>query len=457
MQEHPKLFGKTLDLALSERRSEQALSGRMYRGILGYEASVRDYDGVDLERITTRPARDVTSLVADARRVMVAPRPHEVPSAVVVVPVEGPRLALAGEVQDRRARLYELQRSAASLAPTRRVATCHRLPSSGGFVDIRAGLNGRAYLGGVQTCGSVWHCPVCAAKVTEARRAEVQALGEFVALRGGQLLMLTLTAPHKRHDRLEDLVQAQRVAYRYLVSGKNALARIVPGYAGMVRAQELTVGENGWHPHWHTLVVVSRPLDPDTLAALGARIHARWSKAVATAGLGDVSAAGSNLVAAKLAGDPDALSEYVCKWGAAEELTKLHTKDGKRAGSRTPWQLLSDYAGGDDRAGALWCEYSEVLHGGRQLVWSKGLKRAIGLEDWEDDVLAAADADGAHVLRVLTRVEWVAVRAVGSRARLLTVAEAGPAPLNDYLLVCLEKWLDSRDRRPLVLRDVMRE
>ena len=62
-----------------------------------------------------------------------------------------------------------------------------------------------ASYGGLQTCGSVWVCPVCGAKVVERRRGEIQqAMAQHRAC-GGEVHLLTLTAPHTRFDVLEEL------------------------------------------------------------------------------------------------------------------------------------------------------------------------------------------------------------------------------------------------------------
>lgn len=55
---------------------------------------------------------------------------------------------------------------------------------------------GRAFFQGVETCGSVWHCPVCAPKIAEKRRVEVGQAIERHFADGGMAIMVTLTIPH---------------------------------------------------------------------------------------------------------------------------------------------------------------------------------------------------------------------------------------------------------------------
>lgn len=357
--------------------------------------------------------------------------------AVPAVDLPDPEFNLTAS--DSRRWVYELQSAAARLVPGQRVSLCHRLPN-GSLVDVRREA-GRAYLSGVQTCGSVWMCPVCARKITEARRRDVQQMAEFVRAGGGELLFLTLTAPHSREFCLEFYQQAMTGAYRLLVSGKNALPRIIPGYLGAVRALEMTHGANGWHVHFHVLIAIGQPMDEDTRAALEDRLHARWVGCAVKRGLQEPSRAhGLRLEVARVHGlDVDKITDYVCKWGAAEELTKLHTKRG-RSESMTPFGMLAAYLDGDRAAGAAFREYAAVMKGGKQLVWSKGFRALVGLHDeWTDEEIAAREPDVFEQLARLTRHQWAAVRAVGSRSTLLDLAEIGTKQMWQYIGQCCNK------------------
>lgn len=45
---------------------------------------------------------------------------------------------------------------------------------SGGFEKVEVHCDSKtAYYVGLQTCGSIWTCPVCAARISETRRKEV--------------------------------------------------------------------------------------------------------------------------------------------------------------------------------------------------------------------------------------------------------------------------------------------
>lgn len=352
-------------------------------------------------------------------------------------------LDLDQSVRDSRRNAYRLQALAGGLASSQRVASCHRLPTGPAGVDVRLAPDGRAYLGGIQTCGSVWMCPVCAKKITEARRSDLQQLSEFTRAGGGQLLMMTLTARHTRDDGLRPLLAGIKSAYRLMVSGKRALSTLLAPYEylGAVRALEVTVGDNGWHPHMHVLLAVGTALTDEQVKALQAVLFERWQKALLTRGLAEVTeGVGLQLQAGRVSGlDIDPITRYLCKWGVSEELSKLHTKSGKSG--RTPWQLLDAYGAGDLHAGQLWQDYRKVFKGSRQLVWSHGLRALVGLgPDVSDEDLAAAEPEQHVIVRQLLKVEWLAVRAVGCRSTLCDLAEYGLSHVERYLADCAVKW-----------------
>lgn len=84
---------------------------------------------------------------------------------------------------------------------TYRVTRCHRNPYDRMYkpgVDVvHYADNDRYGYGNLISCGSTWHCPVSSPKITEARRAELDAAIRVVVARGGEVAMMTLTFPHQ--------------------------------------------------------------------------------------------------------------------------------------------------------------------------------------------------------------------------------------------------------------------
>jgi hypothetical protein len=288
---------------------------------------------------------------------------------------------------------------------------------------------------GLITCGSVWACPICSQKITEARRAE---LSKAVATCPYHLVMLTFTLQHTAGDSLPELLQALKAAYKRFFNGRAwaALAAEL-GVVGRVRSLEVTHGSNGWHPHIHVLLFLQRPIPIDTLKST---LQPRWATAVAKEGryaLTDygLSVQGSNDVAAAYLAkmgleDVTVPQEDSEGWTLTHELIKSSMKKARRGG-RSPLQLVADYQVGDQEAGQLWLQYYWAFKGEKQLVWSKGLRALLGLDDeLTDEEIAAQDENGI-LLAQLPRSQWAIVVANDARAELLNAAATG-----DPVIVC---------------------
>src|SRR5262252_3284611 len=77
-----------------------------------------------------------------------------------------------------------LRQEAVSALP--RVARCG-LPIGNSHVAIHRGDSDVTHTSGVETCGSIWSCPVCAAKIRNERAEEIKrGLMHHISLRGGR-------------------------------------------------------------------------------------------------------------------------------------------------------------------------------------------------------------------------------------------------------------------------------
>jgi len=164
-----------------------------------------------------------------------------------------------------------------------RIKNCLRLRQKGFDISVhRSKEHSTCAYGGLQTCGSVWVCPVCAAKISERRKHELQKAIEQHKQSAGDVLLLTLTNPHYLGDKLAYVLAGQTLALKYFNAGRSASEfNQSIGYMGSVRALEVTHGRkravnNGWHPHYHILLFVQSGLD---LGFLRYEIWLRWLKA----------------------------------------------------------------------------------------------------------------------------------------------------------------------------------
>lgn len=323
----------------------------------------------------------------------------------------------------RLALRYQLQNAARALLPGWRLESCGRqiAPGRAGVDVLFDPEHGAAHFGGLMACGSVWVCPVCAARIMERRRLELAgALADHPELTP---VMVTVTLQHDRGDALGDLMGALKDGLRFVRAGRGwqDLAQRL-GLVGSVTATEITHGNaSGWHPHLHVLLLfTSAPSEAD-IAAVQAFVADKFGAYLARVGRWSSPIYG---VQAQRA-DAGAGS-YLAKWGAPEELTKANAKTGK-AGGLSPWGLLLAYSGGNEHAGALFLDYADATKGRRVLSYSKGLRALLGLESEQTDaeIAAAESAPGAVILASLTPYQWRRVLANDARAELLTVASAG--------------------------------
>ena len=216
-----------------------------------------------------------------------------------------------------------------------------------------------AFFRGLVACGSVWACPVCSAKVQERRREEIAKAFEWAYANGLQPVMITLTAPHKRCDKLENLMLQQRAALKMLRKGRgwDKFMRQI-GYQGLIRALETTHGRSGFHPHVHEIWFVSSEIEAENLLAA---ILKKWTSACIRAGLLDPLNSRQMKAFARHAVDVRgwcSTSDYLAKaddakhWGADREMAKGSTKKGRAKGLH-PFGLLANAAAGDLGAGEL--------------------------------------------------------------------------------------------------------
>jgi len=336
---------------------------------------------------------------------------------------------VAYDPMENRVSRFILQSVARSLFPKSRLNNCLRLRQKGQQVQVwKSNEHKTTSYAGLQTCGSVWRCPVCAAKIAERRRVEIMAAMAAHKAAGGRITMLTLTAPHQVKDNLADLLKKQAKALNYFWTdraAKGAFAEM--GIIGQIRALEVTHGRksalnNGWHPHYHVLQfggvgVDLKPFDVFQKDDWEDLLYQRWAVCCVRAGLGEPSRAhGLKLDSG------DKAAKYVSKWGLEDEMTKGHTK--KALHGETPFDFLRAYLAHktDKQAAALFIEFAQTFEGKRQLHWSKGLKKRYAIGEKTDEEISATKDDLARLLGTITLDQWRDVLAVDGRGVVLQLA-----------------------------------
>lgn len=310
-------------------------------------------------------------------------------------------------------------------------------------------LRKRSFFGNLQTCGSVWSCPICAQKISESRRNTLitlvdrhlflkSSINPKLPHRG--VYLITRTVPHTVNQPAKLLMQQMAKAESKYKSGA-PWKRLVEkfGIIGSVRSVEVTYGANGWHPHIHELVFTEEallvkdkkkyPLERDDLDDLKEDLYKRWKSAAVRGGFAEPSF--ENGVDVK---DGTYATRYVSKWGIESELTKWHLKKGYK--SFGPFDFLRIAQDGGPlalTARALFIEYSEAFKGVRQLHPTPGLYALYDLnveEEKTDEELAQGNEEGARLLASLTENEWKCILREGLRGPLLAAVDAAEGGLD---------------------------
>jgi hypothetical protein len=290
----------------------------------------------------------------------------------------------------------------------------------------------RAHYSGLQTCGSVWSCPCCSAKIQAERTDELLQVVEHAHACGLRVAMLTLTMRHHARRRLAPMWDALSDAFAAAMGRDWAVrkAKDALGVVGWVRRVEATHGANGWHLHAHALVFYAG----GDLLTLGDAAWSAWSRRLVAHGLDADREHGVDLRELDLEQAREEVGRYLTKatfeetsGTAARELAGQLGKTG-RQGNRTPFDVLADLA----RDGLLsdlgiWSEWERASKGRRALTWSKGLRELLSVDAERTDEELAADNDGDQVdVAVIDGPTWSVIVARRLEVQLLEAVEAVP-------------------------------
>lgn len=151
---------------------------------------------------------------------------------------------------------------------------------TGSFVDVVYNKStGRSSFNGLITCGSVWDCPVCSAKISYKRRDELNLALDNWHDAGGHVVMVTYTVRHNKGDKLDDLVKVLNGGVRFVKSGapykrKKELYKIV----GSVTAAEVLYNPvNGWHYHKHQVLFIDNQLSDQEITEFENWLYDRYN------------------------------------------------------------------------------------------------------------------------------------------------------------------------------------
>ena len=333
--------------------------------------------------------------------------------------------ALDLDEQGKQIRLlrWERLKTARRLMPKERVARCVWAKVAH-FVEMWKSKSGKpGHFRKIYTCGSRAMCPICAAKITERNKQDLQKAINAAYELGWFVFMVTLTIEHHKHEPFKKVLN-ELVKSISRLRGRRWWYRMIEEYEieGSVTALEDTYGlDNGHHPHKHILFFTRREMSDDDCKQFENKIKEIYKEILMKYGRWM-----SNEHGVKVSSGGEYLAEYIAKfghepkdkWTLAHEMTKGGQKiGGLRKGKDaryTPFQLLDHAALGDIDAAKAFQEYAVVMKGKAQLTWSDKLRSKLGLDTelTEEEVAEMNDDKDSRAFALADFGAWHKIRTI---------------------------------------------
>lgn len=276
----------------------------------------------------------------------------------------------------------------------------------GSHASIVQSEDGRKHWENVETCKSVWACPVCSGRrrMEYGKRIESLARPVFTGEKGG--IFMTLTLRHRKSDPLALTHDVAVEGWRTITAStawKRAKTGIRARYGveNYIRVVEHTYSQaNGWHPHLHLLLSTSKPLSDAELSSFKSEIYGLWAKySESRLDRKPSRSRGVDVRRVVANGDASALSEYLAKVtagftpavksetqvGVVQEMTRGDLKTARKK-SYTPFELLDIGVGdlSESERRDLWLEFVNATRGRRFLTSSRDW--SISASEVEDEI-----------------------------------------------------------------------
>lgn len=313
---------------------------------------------------------------------------------------------------------YTLRRCGKVPCPRARKGSAAVSPS--GHIQLRVGTSAEGgrfgYVEGVVHCASISSCPVCAAKIRNARTVIYSESAARWLADGNTLLMITLTFPHYAGMSLAPMWDMVSGGASHLTSSQRwrDLRKAFGGQMWYRRALEQTYGVNGWHPHCHMLVYIRGDVGAEGLVLVHEHFRSEWVKWVTSKGYGLPS--GAHGVKIDVCASGADAGSYIVKTqdghSVGAELTRGDLKSGK--GSWAPFDILRAYRHAEDQGDVaeaeslrlLWREFEEAAKGRRIITESRGLKGVLGEDEVSDQELADEEVADHEDIGEITGATW---------------------------------------------------
>ena len=275
--------------------------------------------------------------------------------------------------------------------------------SMGALVRL-LGQEGNTSWTGVEHCNSIWACPLCASRIREGRRLEIQEGFNAAQKLGWKAWFVTFTVPHTIKTPLSKSLGAMRSAWAKM-RRYSSLKSFWSGVEGVIKSTEVQVGSHGFHPHFHCIFFTHGSIDES-------KLKAAWAKAIVKEGLARPSDKfGVYTKEATSVG----ISRYLSKVQEEKvsfEMSRSDLKQGRKKAAEwhcSPFDLLDkevELPIDMPQRQKLWVEFFKATKSVSAIRWSKGLKEKLFVEEVEDEKLGALSPEEADAQLQIVRKEY---------------------------------------------------
>jgi hypothetical protein len=307
-----------------------------------------------------------------------------------------------------------------------RIRSCHKNRAYGqDAITIKLSGNDvhnpNASYGGLQTCDSVWACPVCASRIAVEKGQDILKALEWAKQENLAPVMVALTARHHAGMQLAWFSGLFKGSWEMFASGrrwKNFKKKF--GIRHYIVNREVTRGDSGWHYHMHLLLFLDfGALKAAAADSLQAELETYWIHCLEKHGL-----EGLPEIALHVSSHGNVGATYLTKIGITineksgkleYEMTSSETKSG-----RSIWDILRHSYYGDESESALYIEFIEAMQDTNFITFSHGLGDLIAdIELPENESIASNEkSDFAEI----SPYWWKIVRRAGAMGKLLEQA-----------------------------------
>ena len=307
---------------------------------------------------------------------------------------------------ERKTNRYQLQNQFIKIDPESRVKVCQRyiIPNAS-HVDIKRSHDS-ANFSGLMSCENVHTCPHCMSRINATRAKALKNALIGVESLGYGVYLMTLTLKHIKRDKLAYLLEGLTKAYRYMFSGKTGIElKNAMAWVGSSRALEIRYGKNGFHPHFHIVILTDTPHSAESLSALAKTLKNRWIQALNHFGYDASEKNGLDLRETYL----DICGYLTKQSNLALELTSHETKS--ESDSLSMLEIL-DASIENPRYESIWYEYTQAIKSHKSLVMCGHFREIAEYESHLSDAESTdADADAdADIIASIPRSIWHAIK-----------------------------------------------